>query len=65
MKFRCIAAFVCMMLEAFARAEDAAVEFNRDIRPIFSDKCLRAMGPTLRTEKPNCDLTSKMARKLS
>src|SRR5713226_4657970 len=44
-KFGASAVFVGMMLGSSARAEDAAVEFNRDIRPIFSDKCYTCHGP--------------------
>jgi hypothetical protein len=36
-------AFVCAWLAPFAAAADAAVEFNRDIRP--TDKCYTCHGP--------------------
>src|SRR5207342_3690427 len=45
MGLRSAAAFVCILLLPCARAEDAAVQFNRDIRPIFSDKCYTCHGP--------------------
>jgi len=48
---RCGAAFVCIMLGPFATAKDATVEFNRDIRPIFSDKCYTCHGPDAANRK--------------
>src|SRR5713226_785593 len=50
-KFGASAVFVGMMLGSSARAEDAAVEFNRDIRPIFSDKCYTCHGPDAANRK--------------
>jgi len=38
-------AFLCFQIGLLARAGDAAVEFNRDIRPILSDKCYTCHGP--------------------
>src|SRR3954463_16189049 len=40
-RFTFLAAAVC----AVAAAQTPAVEFNRDIRPIFSDKCYTCHGP--------------------
>ena len=40
-----------MMAGCFARAEDTTVEFNRDIRPIFSDKCYTCHGPDAANRK--------------
>jgi hypothetical protein len=50
-KFGASAVFVGMMLGSFARGEDAVVEFNRDIRPIFSDKCYTCHGPDAANRK--------------
>jgi mono/diheme cytochrome c family protein len=49
--FRSAAAFVCILLLPCARAEDATVQFNRDIRPIFSDKCYTCHGPDAANRK--------------
>src|SRR5881296_3699407 len=51
MDFRPAVAFVCILLLPCARAEDAAVQFNRDIRPIFSDKCYTCHGPDAANRK--------------
>jgi hypothetical protein len=44
MDFRLAAAFFCILLMPCVRTEDAAVQFNRDIRPIFSRKCYTCHG---------------------
>ena len=51
MDFRSASAFVCILLLPCARADDAVVEFNRDIRPIFSDKCYTCHGPDAANRK--------------
>src|ERR1700693_4868024 len=51
MDFRSAAAFVWILLLPCARGEDAAVQFNRDIRPILSDKCYTCHGPDAANRK--------------
>src|SRR5579863_4457637 len=51
LKFRCSAVCFCIIAGCSARAEDTAVEFNRDIRPIFSDKCYTCHGPDAANRK--------------
>src|ERR1051326_4537540 len=51
MGFRLAAMFACMLLLPCARADDGAVQFNRDIRPIFSDKCYTCHGPDAANRK--------------
>src|SRR5947209_19344260 len=49
MDFR-LTVFACVLLLPSAGAEDA-VQFNRDIRPIFSDKCYTCHGPDAANRK--------------
>src|SRR5258706_9671054 len=51
MDFRSAAVLVWILFLPGARAGDAAVQFNRDIRPIFSDKCYTCHGPDAANRK--------------
>src|SRR5258708_33401906 len=63
-EFRCSVVFVCMMLGSNARAQDATVEFNRDIRPIFSDKCYTCHGPDAANRKTKLRLDIESGAKI-
>src|SRR5579862_4121059 len=53
----------CAMLVGPALAEQPAVEFNRDIRPIFSDKCYTCHGPDKGNRKANLRFDIESAAK--
>src|SRR5262245_34579389 len=36
---------------SFCRADDGRIEFNRQIRPLLSDRCFRCHGPDARQRK--------------
>jgi hypothetical protein len=55
----CFAAFV-----STARPDPPAIEFNRDIRPIFSDKCFTCHGPDAATRKTKMRLDMESAAKI-
>src|SRR5690349_15951408 len=42
---RCIAFAVCFYMAGAIYASEPSISFNRDIRPILSDKCFACHGP--------------------
>ncbi len=60
---RRFALIFCFCAVASARAEDKAVEFNRDIRPILSDKCFFCHGPDSATREAGLRLDQENAAK--
>ena len=44
---------LCMAITATLAGAEEAVSFNRDIRPILSDKCFECHGPSERDRKHN------------
>ena len=61
------ARFVCLLLPALIPAAAQEVEFNRDIRPILSDKCFTCHGPDAgnRKNKVRFDIESGAKIELS
>jgi hypothetical protein len=55
----CLLAFV-----STARPDPPAIEFNRDIRPIFSDKCFTCHGPDAANRKTKMRLDIESAAKI-
>jgi hypothetical protein len=62
-RFRCVfrryAIALGLMLPAAARVAGAAVDFNREVRPILSDKCFHCHGPDESKRKAKLRLDTK------
>ena len=56
--------FACTWLAPCTLAADSAVEFNRDIRPIFSDKCYTCHGPDAGNRKGKLRLDVESGAKI-
>jgi hypothetical protein len=54
---------LALVVCAVAAAQTTTVEFNRDIRPIFSDKCYKCHGPDERMRKSKLRLDTEAAAK--
>ncbi len=54
---------VLLLLALFASFSNAAVEFNRDVRPILSDRCFFCHGPDSNNRKANLRLDQEQAAK--
>src|SRR2546423_10220271 len=62
--FGCLLLFVCLCSPSTALASpkqkvSAAVDYNRDIRPIFSDNCYACHGPDQNKRKAGLRLAQK------
>ncbi len=55
----CLAAVLIVAQSALASNVQAAIDFNRDIRPILSDNCVRCHGPDDRARKAGLRLDTR------
>lgn len=55
--------WLCLAAASFAYAEEEAIDFNRDIRPILSDKCFFCHGPDSHERKADLRLDTEEGAK--
>lgn len=58
--FRVVLALIAIVaLSGVSRAQDAAIDFNRDVRPILSNNCFQCHGPDEKVRKGKFRLDSR------